>query len=349
MEDNTVVELLKTHKITKIGNNSYKIILNKPDDLIYDVSDIVLYYDKTNNSYSIECPEIPEYIANNMLSFQDPNLFNYVKFLEENLEIFFMGKMPANPNNKPQQLLNDFKFPTNNNVIPNLRYQADKKNILFLACKKVTATVICSNCKNVQNVENYMSCNKCHNNIGILFIPVLNSDYLGFISFKKCKLISFNPIKYQISCNNCESIYETSELLINQVFTIVCYKCHKNIILKVCSITYIEKKNSIVKLGEELPNKGSCKHYKKSFRWFRFSCCNSLYPCDKCHDESLDHKSEEAKRMVCGLCSKEQSIKRNCDCGMTIDQKHKQYWEGGKGNRNKATMSKKDSKKYSRK
>lgn len=44
--------------------------------------------------------------------------------------------------------------------------------------------------------------------------------------------------------------------------------------------------------------KGTCKHYKKSKRWLRFSCCNRIYPCDICHDEQSDHPSQ-----VCILSS----------------------------------------------
>lgn len=50
--------------------------------------------------------------------------------------------------------------------------------------------------------------------------------------------------------------------------------------------------------GRELPGRGRCSHYKKSYRWFRFSCCNKVFPCDRCHGESEDHAIEMANRMI---------------------------------------------------
>jgi uncharacterized CHY-type Zn-finger protein len=58
--------------------------------------------------------------------------------------------------------------------------------------------------------------------------------------------------------------------------------------------------------GEPLSNRGACEHYRRSFRWFRFSCCAKVYPCDKCHDAAEEHVNEWANRMLCGWCSREQ-------------------------------------------
>ncbi|PVV02054.1 hypothetical protein BB560_003503 [Smittium megazygosporum] len=106
-------------------------------------------------------------------------------------------------------------------------------------------------------------------------------------------------------------------------------------------------------LGTPLPNNGTCKHYPKSNRWFRFSCCMSLYPCDICHDTKEDHENEIAYLMLCGFCSKEQRIQKTeitgkcINCGENIlRKKASSHWEGGKGTRNTATMSRLDSKKY---
>jgi uncharacterized CHY-type Zn-finger protein len=90
--------------------------------------------------------------------------------------------------------------------------------------------------------------------------------------------------------------------------------------------------------GTELPYKGRCKHYRKSTRWFRFSCCSKVHPCDRCHDEAENHPSEHANRMICGLCSREQNYRpEDCRfCGNSfIAKKLSHYWEGGKGTRDK--------------
>ncbi|XP_047139512.1 MATH and LRR domain-containing protein PFE0570w isoform X2 [Hydra vulgaris] len=63
-----------------------------------------------------------------------------------------------------------------------------------------------------------------------------------------------------------------------------------------------------IKDGAPLPENGACKHYKKSYRWFRFPCCGKVFPCDKCHEESSNdgHEMLLATKMLCGFCAKEQ-------------------------------------------
>ena len=70
---------------------------------------------------------------------------------------------------------------------------------------------------------------------------------------------------------------------------------------------YVKKYDKIIQEGKELPDCGACKHYRHSLRWFRFSCCNKIFPCDICHDEASDHNSEFAKTILCGFCACEQS------------------------------------------
>ena len=68
-----------------------------------------------------------------------------------------------------------------------------------------------------------------------------------------------------------------------------------------------KSKDPPIKSGQALPENGTCKHYKKSFRWMRFPCCGKCYPCDKCHEDAEGgHEMEQATRMICGFCSKEQ-------------------------------------------
>lgn len=106
-----------------------------------------------------------------------------------------------------------------------------------------------------------------------------------------------------------------------------------------------------LKVGEPLPRKGACDHYKKSRRWFRFPCCSKVYPCHLCHDEKeTSHESEYAKRMICGHCSREQVVSdKPCVCGespVKTSGGSGAFWEGGDGMRDKSRMSNKDSKKH---
>ncbi|KAF9559121.1 hypothetical protein EC968_006733 [Mortierella alpina] len=107
-----------------------------------------------------------------------------------------------------------------------------------------------------------------------------------------------------------------------------------------------------LKVGEPLPRKGACDHYKKSRRWFRFPCCSKIYPCHICHDvkEADSHECEYAKRMICGHCSREQTVSdKACVCGespVKTTGTSGAYWEGGQGMRDKTKMSSKDPRKF---
>ncbi|KAI5171331.1 hypothetical protein NEFER03_0690 [Nematocida sp. LUAm3] len=98
-------------------------------------------------------------------------------------------------------------------------------------------------------------------------------------------------------------------------------------------------------------DQGRCQHYKKSTRIFIFPCCRAKYSCDICHDQQEDHPHLLASRMVCGICLTEAPVSKLCknpQCNASLTGTHSAFWEGGKGSRNKATMSKKDNKKYAR-
>ncbi|KAK3812900.1 MAG: hypothetical protein J3Q66DRAFT_389860 [Benniella sp.] len=108
-----------------------------------------------------------------------------------------------------------------------------------------------------------------------------------------------------------------------------------------------------LKVGEPLPRKGACSHYRKSRRWFRFPCCSKIYPCHLCHDEgetASPHECEYAKRMVCGFCSREQTVSdKLCVCGespVKTSGGSGAFWEGGQGMRDKSRMSNRDSRKH---
>ncbi|KAK3051837.1 hypothetical protein LTR09_007137 [Extremus antarcticus] len=111
------------------------------------------------------------------------------------------------------------------------------------------------------------------------------------------------------------------------------------------------KENLGITVGTELPRRGRCPHYRKSYRWFRFSCCQKVFPCDRCHDEQEDHPNEHANRMLCGYCSREQNYRPE-DCGTChaplTGKKGSGFWEGGKGTRDPMRMSRKDPRKYKR-
>jgi len=355
-----ISSLLKTHKVLRGTNKTtkeeyYSIRVNKPEDFIYDTSDIVIQYFPSTGMKNVVCDEITEDIKTNISKFSYLEINKFIEFLEANLEIFMMGKSPVLKTDeepldkacKPGELPAAFKFPVHNHVTTNLKCDLSKSNILLLCCIQPYLIVRCDKCKEIASLMGNSICKKCSEEIGFTYVPVIYDEFLGFLKMKRCELIGFNPMKYQFNCETCSKNYESDEIGVGVVYASKCSGCYKEMRLKVNRIDLYKKQDVKLKEGTELPDKGTCKHYKKSFRWFRFSCCSSVYPCDICHDEKAGHKSKEALKMICGLCSKEQSVKPECDCGMTLKRKTSQFWEGGKGNRNKATMNKNDKKKYS--
>ncbi|KAI7138993.1 hypothetical protein KC337_g5 [Hortaea werneckii] len=121
------------------------------------------------------------------------------------------------------------------------------------------------------------------------------------------------------------------------------------------------QENDPTHLRAEIPSRqcdcGEGKQSPWSFRWFRFSCCSKVFPCDRCHDQQSDHPLEHANPTIWalfrphGYCSREQNYRPE-DCGichaLMIGKKGSGFWEGGKGTRDPKRMSRKDPRKYKR-
>ncbi|KAH9410688.1 putative CHY-type domain-containing protein [Ordospora pajunii] len=332
------------------------VYLNIPDSFIYDINEVVVEYDEVQNKVRIISEMIPASIRGNMEMYFKGDIEKYVQLLEYNLETFFKGECPeicedAENGNavvlRPFELPRSHRFVMNRNVVPNVRIEFDK-NMSFVVCERLNIQVECNRCKRKVRAHESVDCAGCMKRLDVLYIPTLCTEFVGFLKLGGCSLILLDTSKYQFSCDNCQMNYETNELGVGDVFSMKCYECFSSLYIKITKMMLIEnKKGDMVRPGHPLPNDGACKHYKRSYRWFRFPCCNSLYPCDVCHDEGNQHVHEMANKMVCGLCSKEQGVTKECACGMKMNRSTT-FWEGGKGSRNKATMSKKDKKKYSK-
>ena len=214
-----------------------------------------------------------------MLDFSKQPIKDFINILEANLNIFMMGKIPK-PSTKsylrPNELSKFYKFSFNNGVSPNLKYDAIKKNIFIFVSQSIEASIECNKCKEVNKANGPITCTKCHSDIGFTYVSVLNQDYLGLFIPKKCRLICIKPSKFQFSCKSCQSNYESDSVGIGKSFSLKCYECFSTLYFKIEKIILIEKKDVKITPGVELPDKGTCKHYKKSYRWFRFFCIISM-------------------------------------------------------------------------
>ena len=71
------------------------------------------------------------------------------------------------------------------------------------------------------------------------------------------------------------------------------------------ALKFDKGKDGGYKLDTELPNRGTCKHSKFSYRFFRYPCCGRAFPCETCHEEKTVAHPLVAKAdvMICGFCS----------------------------------------------
>ncbi|MBC7744304.1 MAG: hypothetical protein H7096_04315 [Flavobacterium sp.] len=78
--------------------------------------------------------------------------------------------------------------------------------------------------------------------------------------------------------------------------------------------------------GNCLDNETRCVHYHTDLDIvaIKFKCCQTYYPCFKCHAEDADHfpqqwKKEElkTKAILCGACKAELTIQQYFKCNYT--------------------------------
>ncbi|KAI9498200.1 hypothetical protein BDB00DRAFT_867846 [Zychaea mexicana] len=227
--------------------------------------------------------------------------------------------------------------------------------------------------------ESWTTCSKCRQLMGVKFFSELmhqSSNKLGLLQMSGCLAFDILPSWYTGICITCMGDETNVELTMHgRPVTLGCFGCTTKATMALGDFRFIrvgqddgerfeaneglvskavlkrkKNKNSqdvALVVGQPLPNKGTCEHYRKSKRWFRFPCCSRLYPCDACHDKGEEHVYEMARRHVCGVCSREQAIAAVCSCGHEFERgAHGHFWEGGEGTRSRALMSRKDPHKY---
>ncbi|KAH6900772.1 hypothetical protein B0T10DRAFT_36922 [Thelonectria olida] len=241
----------------------------------------------------------------------------------------------------------------------------------------LSISVKCERCKTVNDVgglkpdvEKTLSCKKCATPMAVKFRAQLvheHSSRAGFLDLSGCKVADMLPSTFVPTCSRCSTQSPGLISVRGDTVTNVCRDCHAKFTFRIPDVKFLfitpgslpppttspRRKQEKLGLhaGEPLPNKGSCQHYRKSYRWFRFSCCSKVHACDKCHDDAEDHINEWANRMICGWCSREQNyaVEACGFCGRSvIGKKGRGFWEGGKGTRDQRMMSKKDPRKYKR-
>ncbi|KAL4804503.1 hypothetical protein BDV18DRAFT_31956 [Aspergillus unguis] len=249
-------------------------------------------------------------------------------------------------------------------------------------------TIKCDRCKEQLDVRNIPqtkdssgalspkveTCKKCSNSMSIGFRRLLihaNSNRAGYLDLDGCTVVDLLPSGFIPTCAECSTPFPGPGVVAVRGESAManCRQCHRKMVFKLPEVKFLhvgsaaftsrdrgpvrKKPKEVLGIvaGQELPRRGRCMHYSKSYRWFRFGCCAKVFPCDKCHDAATDHPNEHANRMICGFCSREQ-IYRPENCGICraflIGKAGSGFWEGGKGTRSKVLMSRKDPRKYKR-
>ncbi|KAK5078900.1 hypothetical protein LTR64_002682 [Lithohypha guttulata] len=270
----------------------------------------------------------------------------------------------------------------------------DMTGIELLQISKLSIAVKCNRCKeqaefkdltpatNASGVtQRSLTCQKCSAVLSATYhfeLMHVNSSRAGHIEVENCSISDLLPSLFQPTCAQCSTTYPSPPGVVavaGDSKLTNCRSCHSKMTFSIPEVKFLNVSTTVSKTtlplrstkpkerlgisaGTPLPDNGKCQHYAKSYRWFRFSCCNRVFPCDKCHDSATTnpaqkdnpHSNEHADRMICGWCSREQRYHPDtCRmCGHSVVKKHVTtgFWEGGKGTREKHLMRRKEGRKY---
>ncbi|KAI2001530.1 hypothetical protein LOY97_006347 [Ophidiomyces ophidiicola] len=255
------------------------------------------------------------------------------------------------------------------------------RGIELLEIKRLSLTLKCDRCKDVFDPQSLKVgedgvsipperteiCKKCSSYMNIGFRREFmhsNSTRGGVLRLEGCTAVDLLPSHFYPTCSECSFTYPSPGIIAvrGDIRTVVCRGCHNHMDFKIPELKFLmvaaadestphplraikkHKESLGLVAGKELPRRGRCLHYRKSYRWFRFSCCLKVFPCDKCHDAVSDHPNEHANRMICGFCSREQiyypETCSTCHSNL-VGKRGGGFWEGGKGTRDKKLMSRK--------
>lgn len=245
-------------------------------------------------------------------------------------------------------------------------------SIELLELVSLCITIKCERCKDTMDINNLRhgaheteSCKKCAMPLSVSYRRELmhaNSFRAGYLDLEGCTVMDMLPSHFVPTCSECSTAIPSPGVVsVRAASTLaICRQCHRKLSFKIPEVKFLlvsastrhnaapvrkKPKASLgITAGQELPRRGRCSHYSKSYRWFRFSCCTKVFACDRCHDEGSEHPNEHANRMICGFCSREQNYRPD-DCGVChaslVKKAGSGFWEGGKGTRDKGRMSRK--------
>ncbi|CAD0115251.1 unnamed protein product, partial [Aureobasidium uvarum] len=235
----------------------------------------------------------------------------------------------------------------------------------LLELVSLSITVKCERCKDLLDVQRLRNntkgdvtgmrdeiCKKCANSLAIGFRADLihqNSVRAGYLDLDGCTVVDMLPRQVRRVIRvfqQCSTSYPAPGVVGVRGDSIlaICRECHRKMSFRIPETKFLHvsaasasrapvrrkvKESLGIVAGQELPRRGRCTHYAKSYRWFR------------CHDEKESHPNEHANRMICGYCSREQNYRPD-DChfcrSSLIARVGHGFWEGGKGKIKSSTL-----------
>lgn len=183
-------------------------------------------------------------------------------------------------------------------------------------------------------------CPSCHAALEVRMAPQLlheANDVLGRLRCTGCVAVDLLPCMLGVQCATCSAGAALRDVQVGVLATRACRRCHATMGLYIAAAVFAavpsapvavggalshgRHTHELLEIGQPLPGTGTCRHYRHSHRWFRFPCCGQRFPCDLCHEEAVEdgHPAAWASRMVCGFCSREQAVGRECaHCGKRL-------------------------------
>jgi len=223
-----------------------------------------------------------------------------------------------------------------------LTFSSDS-NLTRISPLTITCDITCSKCHNIESVDAktlpfQMACTKCSRELRLSGSTDMMSE--------DCTIDKILFVSARIWCGCGEDfcylpkIAIGKKLVVGKVFDycgcpggIVTVSYISNTVaspvVKSQPVTKEPKTTSKYREGYPLPQTGSCKHHKKTFRWTQYSdCCNAWYPCNACHKKQCSKISDDNEEvsfsdessdsedllvpMMCGFFAREQPISDTC-------------------------------------
>ncbi|KAM0723923.1 hypothetical protein Q7P37_000914 [Cladosporium fusiforme] len=199
--------------------------------------------------------------------------------------------------------------------------QLELHSIELMELTTLNLSIKCERCKDTMDVERLRnnvsgdaanmrdeSCKKCANGMAVGFRADLmhsGSVRAGYLDLDGCTVVDMLPSNFIPTCSECSTPHPAPGVVSvrGESTMAMCRECHKRMTFKIPEIKFLRvsaaairaskapgrkkpKENLGIVAGTELPRRGRCTHYGKSYRWFR------------CHDAATDHPNEHANRMI---------------------------------------------------